>query len=235
MIDKVDLNQVGRDALEAARTDRNASFYFHVFDYGSRGEKIAGKKILNVGAGDSNFSSVVNVSGGKVMDLDAQYAKDPPAQKNNKVAGLAQALPFADETFDETIASYSLYWITTGLDKALLEMLRVTKPGGAVKIYPVSPHGSLPEIIPFTSLRPGPDEFHTLTIEKDPSVSVDHWQTLIAKILESIKIDFYKGYSGIIKNRPSKQKSTDVKKINYPFYYLKQINDNLNNKSKIPF
>lgn len=60
--------------------------------------------------------------------------------EKNTVAATADALPFADNTFDTTVALFSTSRYRQGpsqVMKDLNEMYRVTKPGGEVKIFPV--------------------------------------------------------------------------------------------------
>lgn len=56
------------------------------------------------------------------------------------VAATANKLPFADNTFDKTLAMFSTSRYRTGMSQIfddLSEMHRVTKPGGQVRIYPI--------------------------------------------------------------------------------------------------
>ena len=56
------------------------------------------------------------------------------------VAATADKLPFADATFDKTVAMFSTSRYRTGMKQIfddLSEMHRVTKPGGEVRIYPI--------------------------------------------------------------------------------------------------
>ncbi|MBS1954639.1 MAG: methyltransferase domain-containing protein [Cyanobacteria bacterium SZAS-4] len=56
------------------------------------------------------------------------------------IAATADKLPFADNTFDKTVAMFSTSRYRTGMKQIfddLSEMHRVTKPGGEVRIYPI--------------------------------------------------------------------------------------------------
>lgn len=56
------------------------------------------------------------------------------------IAATAEKLPFADNTFDKTLAMFSTSRYRTGMKQIfddLSEMHRVTRPGGEVRIYPI--------------------------------------------------------------------------------------------------
>lgn len=56
------------------------------------------------------------------------------------ISATADKLPFADNTFDKTLALFSTSRYRTGLREIvpdIAEMHRVTKPGGEVRIYPI--------------------------------------------------------------------------------------------------
>ncbi len=124
-------------AKRSVRTDRGFRYYLKAFNYGQNGQELEGKIILDIGEGDSDFADVCRERGlARVIALDHSYYHNPPKTNKDKVSSLGQELPFGDETFDEVIASYSLWWINRGLAGAIREMLRVVKNGGKVKIHP---------------------------------------------------------------------------------------------------
>lgn len=96
-----------------------------------------------MGAGNSNFAQEANlIPETQVIQLDGSYSEYPPTDRTDKICGAFQALPFADGIFDETVASYStLYVPKDDIKQCLKEMLRVTKKGGTVKIFPVAYDG----------------------------------------------------------------------------------------------
>lgn len=179
------------EVYKSSRTGRDYLHYRKVFDLKNK-ESLAGKKILDVGAGDSDFSTFVKGKGGLVISLDPGYVDHPPNHRNDSVAGVIQHLPFADGVFDETIASYSLYWVETGLDRALLEMIRVTKDGGLVKIYPT--HLLEEKVfsdISCVSLSECNSEnlnlsAKTLVIKNNPEITAEEWKRIVRDILVSV-------------------------------------------------
>lgn len=125
-------HRISSEVASSSVTGRSFEWYQKFFDY--KLEDLQGKKILDVGPGNSNFSTVAKRYGANVVDLDPQ---PNGKSKSVKVKGIAQFLPFREETFDDVISSYGIYWVTTGIREALFEMLRVTKNGGRVMVYPV--------------------------------------------------------------------------------------------------
>jgi len=131
---------------------RGLEYYKKAFCYTPETD-LPGKSILDVGSGDSTFAEEAAKFGAKVARVDAKYRpqKDEserdsfepyddelgaPKDVTNAVAGDVQKLPFKDDAFDETIASFSFLKVRES-ETSLKEMLRVTKPGGVVKIHPV--------------------------------------------------------------------------------------------------
>jgi SAM-dependent methyltransferase len=97
------------------------------------GKDLAGKKVLNVGAG-FGFDSVPLVdAGADVTCIDyaptivALGKKGLPAAR--WVGGFSHALPFKDESFDMVCANAAMHHMRS-TPVALREMLRVLKPGG---------------------------------------------------------------------------------------------------------
>ena len=190
MLSTLESQRIQEEVSDSARTDRDSSSYFSVFGYSNDVIGVKGKSILDIGTGDSDFSAVAKQRGAKsVVSLDPGYQKlAPKYNKNSAVASFAQALPFRNEVFDEVVASWSIYWIKTGLNKALLEMIRVTKIGGEVKIYPVEVKHFLddsdlpPQIDISTDMI---DIAHTLRIKKD-DLSINQWKEMISFLAANI-------------------------------------------------
>ncbi|WP_280234196.1 demethylmenaquinone methyltransferase [Nocardia cyriacigeorgica] len=94
-----------------------------------------GERVLDLAAGTGVSTAEFSKSGAWCVAADfsqgmlaAGRFRDLPM-----VAGDAMALPFADDSFDAVTISYGLRNVADP-DLALLEMLRVTKPGGRLVI-----------------------------------------------------------------------------------------------------
>lgn len=97
------------------------------------GKDLAGKKILNVGAG-FGFDSVPLVDAGADLTcidyaptIVALGKRGLPAAR--WIGGFSHALPFQDESFDIVMANAAMHHMRS-TPVALREMLRVLKPGG---------------------------------------------------------------------------------------------------------
>ena len=87
----------------------------------------------------------------RAMGSRGQFSSDP-AGREKAISAYADALPFADQSVDQILCSFLLFvWIEDDAEliKILEEFLRVLKPGGVAKLYP------LPEwrLMRFQSLR----------------------------------------------------------------------------------
>ncbi|SFR04455.1 MULTISPECIES: class I SAM-dependent methyltransferase [unclassified Enterobacter] len=102
---------------------------------------------MGCGAGHASFAIAGEVARVTAYDLSAQMlevvagaARDKGLNNVDTQQGYAEALPFADETFDVVISRYSAHhWHDVG--KALREVQRVLKPGGVVIIMDVMSPG----------------------------------------------------------------------------------------------
>ena len=96
-----------------------------------------GEKILDLAAGTGTSSLAFAKSGATVIPCDFSLGMLQEGNKRspqlNFSAGDALSLPFADETFDAVPISFGIRNVNN-VDKALKEMLRVTKPGGRIVI-----------------------------------------------------------------------------------------------------
>lgn len=63
------------------------------------------------------------------IDLDAEMLEEAMARGLEVVEGDARALPFADEAFD-VVCSFKMLAHVPNVEKAVREMVRVTRPGG---------------------------------------------------------------------------------------------------------
>ncbi len=96
-----------------------------------------GEKILDLAAGTGTSSLAFAKSGATVIPCDFSLGMLQEGNKRspqlNFSAGDALSLPFVDETFDAVTISFGIRNVNN-VDKALKEMLRVTKPGGRIVI-----------------------------------------------------------------------------------------------------
>ncbi|MBM3682191.1 MAG: demethylmenaquinone methyltransferase [Actinobacteria bacterium] len=96
-----------------------------------------GEKILDLAAGTGTSSLAFAKSGATVIPCDFSLGMLQEGNKRspqlNFSAGDALALPFAEETFDAVTISFGIRNVNN-VDKALKEMLRVTKPGGRIVV-----------------------------------------------------------------------------------------------------
>ena len=105
-----------------------------------------GESVLDVACGTGNLTLTAKRyagSAGKVHGIDAspemiEVAKKKSAEAGTGVifdVGLAEKLPFPDETFDVVISRLAMHHLPDDLKRAAFaEMLRVLKPGGRVLI-----------------------------------------------------------------------------------------------------
>ena len=97
-----------------------------------------GQRVLDLAAGTATSSSALARSGADIVGCDFSLGmlRVGQAHAHERVrlaAGDALALPFADASFDAVTISFGLR-NTADADQALLEMRRVTRPGGRVVI-----------------------------------------------------------------------------------------------------
>lgn len=96
-------------------------------------------KLLDVGCGTCYVLAKAVESGFNAFGLDpstGMLAQSPLKQttvSNRLIAGSAESLPFPDACFDIVLASGSLVHIPL-IAKASREILRVTRPGGTIRI-----------------------------------------------------------------------------------------------------
>ena len=104
-------------------------------------ENARGLTVLDVGCGQGidlvqYASAGASVTGIDLTPRHAELARshlDALGLAGEVVNGDAEALPFADATFDR-VSSNGVLHHTPGIDKALLEIRRVLKPGGEARI-----------------------------------------------------------------------------------------------------
>lgn len=128
-------------------TERTLDWHEELF--GFKAEELEGKKVLNVGAGDTDLEAELEERGIKpqlVANVDIGYSSKAKNilfrglnAPQNAVAADMKELPFKEETFNKIFCLWSLSWLENNEDKlcALKEMLRVADDGGEINIYPV--------------------------------------------------------------------------------------------------
>jgi demethylmenaquinone methyltransferase/2-methoxy-6-polyprenyl-1,4-benzoquinol methylase len=100
-----------------------------------------GMRILDIAAGTGTSSAALAKSGAEVIAVDFSKGMIETGKRLHPelsfVFGDALALPFDDGEFDATTISFGLR-NTQDTRKALIEALRVTKPGGAIYVVEFS-------------------------------------------------------------------------------------------------
>lgn len=177
-------------------TGRNFADYCNYLRFSE--EDIVSKRILDVGAGLSTFAKGASKYGAEVIRIDGRYVPgrsilDLDGEKdlkNNSVAGFAQFLPFANDVFDETISLSVFQWMDIGVDQAMLEMIRVTRSNGKIRIFPFNyeiPRELLDwdQILTNYEVDARQGKYQGLIIKKTKNLTEHHWGSLVEKMLSS--------------------------------------------------
>ncbi len=96
---------------------------------------VTGRRILDAGCGSGPLFAALRERGAVVAGIDASAGMLAQARKrlgddaDLRVADLADPLPFADNTFDDVMASLVLHYLEDW-GPTLAELRRVLKPGG---------------------------------------------------------------------------------------------------------
>ena len=107
-----------------------------------------GSRVLDVGCGPGHLARWLARRGCRVTGVDRGRRLVRIAQRLAAREGLsiefkhapAERLPFADAGFDLALATTVIYWVEEP-ETVLLEMVRVTRPGGSVAT--LDPHASM--------------------------------------------------------------------------------------------
>lgn len=102
---------------------------------------VADKTLLDVGCGDGRLASKLSRRGAAVTGLDADPMMIAAAHRRSEiedtrlrlVEGLAERLPFDDESFDSALAVTVLCFVRNA-ERAIAEIARVLKPDGHLVI-----------------------------------------------------------------------------------------------------
>ena len=136
----------------AQNYDRHAQFQRDVGTMLLAGmpQDLTGVKALDIGCGTGYFSELLSERGAEVTaaDLSVEMLEQAQVRCGNKVASYqqadAEALPFADSTFDLVFSSLALQWCQD-LSVPLRELKRVTRGGGKI-VFSTLMDGSLSEL-----------------------------------------------------------------------------------------
>ncbi|HEV2215857.1 MAG TPA: class I SAM-dependent methyltransferase [Terracidiphilus sp.] len=90
-----------------------------------------GEEILDLGCGDGQLTLRLSQAGAQVRGVDASPAMVAAARGRGLVVdeANAEALPFADASFDAVFSNAALHWVR-GQDAMMVEVRRVLRPGG---------------------------------------------------------------------------------------------------------
>lgn len=100
---------------------------------------VAGRRILDAGCGSGPLFAALRDRGAIVTGLDASAAMLEIARRRLGsdaellVADLSDRLPFADDIFDDVVASLVLHYLENW-GQTLIELRRVLKPGGRLLV-----------------------------------------------------------------------------------------------------
>ncbi len=119
---------------------------------------IEGKRILDVGCGNGGLFRVLVDRGAEVVGVDpneeALGAARRAVSKGVFAQAAAEALPFADDSFDGAVLLNSLHHVpVSDMNMALREVARVVEPSGPLVVVEPLAEGSL-----FNALRLAEDE-----------------------------------------------------------------------------
>jgi len=104
------------------------------------------ERILDLGCGDGQLTQRLAATGARVEGVDASPEMAAAARARGVTAqvGNAEALPFADTTFDAVFSNAALHWVRDQ-DAMLAEVHRVLKSGGRF-VAEMGGHGNIAAI-----------------------------------------------------------------------------------------
>lgn len=100
-----------------------------------------GKIILDIGSGTKEMDKPQDAfPGARAFAVDPEFGGEIKANNaHGRIKGVVEALPFSDNLFDLVLSYYSfpMYFNASEIPPIICEMLRVIKPTGDVRLYPV--------------------------------------------------------------------------------------------------
>lgn len=111
------------------------------------------ERILDLGCGDGQLTLRISATGASVVGVDNSPEMVAAARARGVAAevGNAEALPFADESFDAVFSNAALHWVR-GQDAMMSQVRRVLKPGGRFAAE-MGGHGNIAAIrVAFTAV-----------------------------------------------------------------------------------
>lgn len=140
----------GHDTITETHADNSLKVY--EVDLGFSREQLAGKTVLDLGTGTTDRlarelkeadidTNVVSLSPDLHTSTGAKYALEleHPGWRRRGVSGIAQRLPFQDNSFDMILGLYSVTyytWSESQMQAWVREFARTLKPGGEVRLGP---------------------------------------------------------------------------------------------------
>jgi len=145
LVETSELSNIDRmDAVSAAHiSDRGVESYEE--HLGISIKDFIGKSVLDIGSGFGRFVREAREQGVKVTALEPNLIIKEKLRdyhpKEDSVAGLAQNLPFKDNSFDAitSIFAVPVYLETSAgeYDRTFREIVRTLKPGGTAYLWPI--------------------------------------------------------------------------------------------------
>jgi ubiquinone/menaquinone biosynthesis C-methylase UbiE len=192
MVEANNLGNIFEEIQKSYIEGRDLNYYRKVFGYTEK--TLMGKTLLDAGSGYCVFAKEASEFGAKVISLDGRPSNFKNRHVDNGVVGIMQKLPFKDESFDEVVASHSVCYVNTGLQEALSEMIRVTKPNGKIRIHPVSLIDNLPYNPYFYIEQCSQNDllyYDNLIINKIPNLSAKDWKLIVNEALPYLYFKYW--------------------------------------------